>query len=416
MYICRPFQKQILMNDTFLMQGANPKLEDLQNFLSENFDFRYNVLTEMPECKPKSETTYRMIDKRVMNTLCIKAMMQGIDCKDADIKRLLFSEQIPSHHPFKDYMNGLPEWDGTDRVTMLAVRVSGNPMWINGFHRWMLGMVAQWLEYPARCANALAPILISEEQGMCKSTFCSIILPEELRSYYTDKFTITSTSGCEQKISTCGLINMDEFDQYTERMMTLLKNLMQMKKVNYRKCFRAYYSDLPRLASFIGTSNEKFLLTDVTGSRRFLCIEVEKPIDCSPLNYTQLYAQLRFELESGKRYWLSKEEEEEIQCHNQAFYRHSPEEEAFFKVFTLPKKDDSFVPLMSVDIHRILLKRFPAVMQGVKPTKIGRLMTKIGARKTHTEKGNVYALTFLKDNNQIKKSGIHIDNQPVMSA
>ena len=404
------------MNETPNMTGANPTLEDLQIFLNENFDFRYNVLTDMPECKPKNTTTYRMIDKRMMNSLSYKAMMQGIDCKDADVKRFLFSDQIATHHPFQDYMASLPEWDGTDRVTMLGARVSGNGMWLNGFHRWMLGMVAQWLGYPARCANALAPILISAEQGMCKSTFCSILLPEELRGYYTDKFAITSTSGCEQKISTFGLINMDEFDQYTERMMTILKNLMQMKKVNYRKCFKAYYSDLPRIASFIGTSNEKSLLTDETGSRRFLCIEVEKPIDCSPIDYPQLYAQLKFELESGKRYWLSKEEEEEIQLHNRAFYRHSPEEEAFFKVFALPKDGEPCTELMSVDIHRILLKRFPVLMRGVKPTKIGRIMTKIGATRIHTDKGNVYELTFLKDKNQLKKSGRDDDNQVVMSA
>ena len=404
------------MNETPNMTGANPTLEDLQIFLNENFDFRYNVLTDMPECKPKNTTTYRMIDKRMMNSLSYKAMMQGIDCKDADVKRFLFSDQIATHHPFQDYMAALPEWDGTDRVTMLGARVSGNGMWLNGFHRWMLGMVAQWLGYPARCANALAPILISAEQGMCKSTFCSILLPEELRGYYTDKFAITSTSGCEQKISTFGLINMDEFDQYTERMMTLLKNLMQMKKVNYRKCFKAYYSDLPRIASFIGTSNEKSLLTDETGSRRFLCIEVEKPIDCSPIDYPQLYAQLKFELESGKRYWLSKEEEEEIQLHNRAFYRHLPEEEAFFKVFALPKDGEPCTELMSVDIHRILLKRFPVLMRGVKPTKIGRIMTKIGATRIHTDKGNVYELTFLKDKNQLKKSEIGNDNQSVMSA
>ena len=384
------------MNNTPTIMGANPKLEDLQNFLSENFDFRYNILTDMPECKPKNTTTYRMIDKRMMNTLCMEAMMNGVDCKDADVKRFLFSERIPTHHPFKDYIDALPEWDGTDRVTMLAARVSGQAMWLNGFHRWMLGMVAQWLGYPARCANAVAPILISTEQGMCKSTFCSIILPEELRAYYTDKFTINATSGCEQKLSTFGLINMDEFNMYTERMMTILKNLMQMKKVNYRKCFKAYFSDLPRIASFIGTSNEKSLLTDETGSRRFLCMEVEKPIDCSPIDYPQLYAQLKWELEAGKRYWLSKEEELEIQEHNKAFYKHSPEEEAFYKVFALPKEGEPYVELTATDIFNKLQKRFPVLFRGVNPKHFGKVMTKVGAQKTHTMYGSVYKLTMVK--------------------
>ena len=381
------------MNKNQTTMNVNPMMDDLQIFLNANFDFRYNVLTDMPECKTKDTTNYQMIDKRMMNSLSYKAMMMGIDCKDADVKRFIFSDQIATHHPFKDYMAALPEWDGTDRVTMLAARVSGDAMWLNGFHRWMLGMVAQWLGYPARCANALAPILISAEQGMCKSTFCSILLPEELRGYYTDKFAITSTSGCEQKISTFGLINMDEFDQYTERMMTLLKNLMQMKKVNYRKCFKAYYSDLPRIASFIGTSNEKSLLTDETGSRRFLCIEVEKPIDCSPIEYAQLYAQLKHELEAGKRYWLSKEEELEIQEHNRAFYRHSPEEEAFYKVFALPKEGAPCFELTATDIFNHLQKRFPALFRGANPKLFGRVMTKVGAQKMHTMYGTVYKVT-----------------------
>ena len=401
------------METNSMNMGANPTLEELQNFLTEKFDFRYNILTDMPECKAKDTNTYRMIDKRMMNSLSYKAMMMGIECKDADVKRFLFSDQIPTHHPLKDYVNGLPEWDGTDRVTMLAARVSGKAMWLNGFHRWMLGMVAQWLGYPARCANALAPILISAEQGMCKSTFCSILLPEELRAYYTDKFAITSTSRCEQKISTFGLINMDEFDQYNERMMTILKNLMQMKKVNYRKCFKAYFSDLPRIASFIGTSNEKSLLTDETGSRRFLCIEVEKPIDCSPIDYPQLYAQLKHELETGKRYWLSKEEEIEIQEHNRAFYRHSPEEEAFYKVFVLPKEGEPCLKLTATDIFNRLQKRFPKVMQGVKPQRIGNVMTRIGAKKVHTRQGNVYSVKLSESTQDSQGDN---ENQVLMSA
>ncbi len=377
-----------MLNTTSL--SADSKLEDLQNFLNEKFDFRYNVLSEMPEYKLKSESKYRMVDKRVMNSLCIGAMMSGLECKDIDVKRFLYSEQIPNHHPFKDFMVSLPEWDGTDRVTMLAARVSGNGLWLNGFHVWMLGMVAQWLEYPARCANAVAPLLVSTEQGMCKSTFCSILLPEELRMYYTDKFDITTTSGCEQKLSTFGLINMDEFDRYSEKMMATLKNLMQMKQVNYRKCFRAYYSNLPRIASFIGTSNEKSLLTDVSGSRRFLCMEVTRPIDCSPLDYPQLYAQLKTELEWGRRYWLTKEEETEIQKHNRAFYKHSPEEEAFYKVYALPAEGESGYKLTATDIFYSLQKRFPTIFRGVKPQSFGRVLTRIGAKKMHTEFGNVY--------------------------
>ena len=395
------------------------KQQNLSDLLFSRYDFRFNVLTEMPEFKRKCETAYRMVDKRAMNSLCIEALNEDLKCSDRDVSRLLFSEQIPSHHPFGDYMAKLPEWDGIDRITMMAARVSGNGMWLNAFHRWMLGMAAQWLGYPSRCANAFAPLLISTEQGMCKSTFCSILLPEELRNYYIDKFDITSTSGCEQKLSTFGLINMDEFDRYSEKKMATLKNLMQMKRLNFRKCFRAYYSTLPRIASFIGTSNEKSLLTDVSGSRRFLCIEVEKPIDCSTPEYEQMYAQLKWELENGKRYWLSKEEEEEIQQHNKAFYKHSPEEEAFFKVFRLPKEGEECVQMTATDIFNVLQKRFPAVMRGSKVRNIGSILTKMGAKRIHTRYGNYYSVRGVKDVKEGENtcpSQALTNNQTLMSA
>ena len=102
---------------------------------------------------------------------------------------------------------------------------------------------------------------------------------------------------------------------------------------------------------------------------------------------------MKHELESGKRYWLSKEEELEIQEHNRAFYRHSPEEEAFYKVFALPKEGEPFLELTTTDIFNTLQKRFPALFRGANPKLFGRIMTKVGAKKEHTMYGTVYKVT-----------------------
>ncbi len=96
--------------------------------------------------------------------------------------------------------------------------------------------------------------------------------------------------------------------------MPQLKNLMQMERLNIRRAYKHSGEPLPRIASFIGTSNRRDLLTDCSGSRRFICVEVEHPIDCTtPIEYAQLYAQLKHELEQGTRSWFSKQEEAEIQ-------------------------------------------------------------------------------------------------------
>ena len=378
-----------------LNKVSRTMLEDLEVCLFSNYAFRFNVLTEQTEFCKKGEKVFHLVDQRALNTFCMEARKQGVNCWDKDVSRLLLSQQIADFHPFSDYMEKLPEWDGVDRVSELARRVSDEALWVNGFHRWMLGMVAQWMKLEGQCANAVAPLLISTEQGRCKSTFCSIILPEELQRFYIDKFDLTSVSGCEQKLSQFGLINMDEFDRYSVRSMANLKNLMQLKKLTFRKSHRSYYSQLPRIASFIGTSNQKELLTDTTGSRRFLCVEVKKKIDCTRPDYAQLYVQLKAELLAGERFWFTSEEEKEIQEHNRFFYRQSPEQEIFFRCFRLPKEGEEAMLLSPTEIFCRLQKKYPAAFRGSNVVNMGRMLIGLGVERVRTRYGSAYRVALV---------------------
>ena len=96
----------------------------LEEFLRAEYDFRFNVLTEQAEMRRKGEATYRPVNQRVANTLCLDARDRGINCWDKDVTRLLNSERMADFHPFLTYMAELPAWDGIDRVTPLALRVS----------------------------------------------------------------------------------------------------------------------------------------------------------------------------------------------------------------------------------------------------------------------------------------------------
>ena len=370
-------------------------LQHLEAYLCNRYEFRYNLLTEQTEYALKGEKNFQLVDQRTLNTLCIDARTHGIPCWDKDVNRLLHSQKIKDFHPFLHYMESLPQWDGIDRISELAMRVSDKPLWVNGFHRWMLGMAAQWMHLEGQCANAVAPLLVSTEQGRCKSSFCSLLLPEELQRFYIDKFDITSVSGCEQKLSLFGLINMDEFDRYSIRTMATLKNLMQLKKLNFRKSHRSYYSQLPRIASFIGTSNQKELLTDTTGSRRFLCVEVKKKIDCSKPDYAQIYAQLKAELLAGERYWFTSEEEQEIQLNNRPFYKALPEQEVFFKCFRLPTDEEQGIQLSATEIFCRIQKRFPAALRGGNVRAMGRILTGMGIPRIHTRMGSMYQVVPL---------------------
>ena len=366
--------------------------EKVNTFLLANYDFRYNVLTEETEFRPSDGhgCAFRPIGKRELNTFCMEAHSQGIACWDKDVSRYIYSTCVAEYHPFKLYMEELPAWDGIDRLTELALRVSDTPIWVQGFHRWMLGLTAQWLGTTGIHANSVAPILVSSEQGRLKSTFCKALMPEALQRYYTDNLKLTSQGQAERLLAEMGLINMDEFDKYSSEKMPMLKNLMQMANLNICKAYQHNYRNLPRIASFIGTSNRFDLLTDPTGSRRFLCIEVKRSIDCTNIDHAQIFAQLKAELAAGERYWYTKEEELTLQQHNTAFYRTCPAEDVFHSYFRAAEPTEKSMDMTAADIFKELQKHNPAAMRGYSPNRFAQMLTGIGMVRKHTEYGNVY--------------------------
>ena len=385
-------------------------MQEVTAFLTSRYRFRFNVLTEETEVAevtnniPDTHLRYTKVDERWMNSLSMEAIETGIDCWDRDIQRFVRSRRISEYHPFTAYFEQLPEWDGKDRVSALARRVSDNPVWVNGFHRWMLGLSAQWMQFhpdtnsansanSINRANSVAPLLVSSRQGLGKSTFCRLLMPDALKAYYTESYDLSSPASAEAKLAACGLINLDEFDKLSASKMPLLKNLMQASALNIRKAYKRSASALPRIASFIGTSNREDLLVDRTGSRRFLCVSLEHAIDCiTPVEHEQLYAQLKAELLSGERSWFNKEEEQAIQQHNALFYKHIPEEEVFrlcFRFATEADHPQEVLTLSATQLFERMKSAHPSVMRGMTAYSLSRILPQLGER-VHTAKGNVY--------------------------
>jgi predicted P-loop ATPase len=373
----------------------------LMAFLRQHYHFQYNVLTRETEMRDLTAPTaqYVVVTKREENTLVLDAHEAGIDCWNADVNRIIHCSKVDEYHPFIQYFNRLPKWDGVDRVTPLAKRISDNEVWVTfGFHRWMLAMVAQWMHHVTAQdrANCVAPLLISEKQGQGKSTACRMLLPTELQRYYTESFDLSNQSACEAKLADAGLINLDEFDKFTTKKMPLLKNLMQEKALNIKRAYASTATPLHRIASFIGTSNRRDLLVDKTGSRRFICIEVNELIDCeTPIEYEQLYAQLKEEVLNGEHTYFNKEEEAKVQENNRPYYRTSVEEEAFFRHFRFAEKDEEGCVFMNASaILKELKKEEGSVLRGVTADSFCRLMPQLGKR-VHTKWGNGYYVVKL---------------------
>ena len=385
-------KKQVVSNEEKPVQST----KRLKNFLNKRFDFRYNRLTGVTEYREKEAVgkPFRPIDEREMNGMIVDVRLEGIACWNSMVPTLVLSNKVESFNPFHLYMNELPEWDRKDRVTPLLQRVSDDEMWLRGGRYWLRAMAAQWMGKERCHANALMPILISCEQGLGKSTFCRQLLPDSLRGYYLDNLNLSPGTSPEKKLVNKGLINLDEFDKISEKRQPDLKNLLQMLTVPIYRGKRLGYVTEPRLASFIGTTNSRQILCDVTGSRRFLCVEVKQYISDEALEHKQLYAQLKHELASGERDHLTKEEERELQLRNKRFYRQSLLEDVFFACFCAPEEEEEGRWFTAAQMFQVMTKRNPSALRGLTAKQFSHRLQGLGLKHKHTNHGNYYQVVL----------------------
>ena len=360
-------------------------------FLNSRYELRKNVMTGVAQYRSKDSFDYRFSDltKEAMNTMSIRALKAGLDSWDKDIKRYVESTMIPEYDPVNEWLEQLPKWDGRDRVTPLAERIkTKNEHWTGDFHKWLLSMVAHWKGIDRNHGNAIVPMLIGP-QGCGKTTFCGILLPEELRDYYNDKIDFKNETAINLGLTSFALINIDEFDMLSKSQQPLLKHLISKSDVKMRPPYGKAYEQRRRYASFIATTNNlRPLPDDKSGSRRFVCIVVENQIDTlTPIDYPQLYAQLVAEIARGDRYWFDEDENQRIIEENRKFERVGSIEKMISLTFR-PADHEDKSKLMSVDeIVEILNNSFPNfhLMKGIN-SEVGKALNHLGylAHKTNT--------------------------------
>lgn len=362
-------------------------------FMKRRYEFRLNALVNEVEYRERNSYRFHFIplDKRVLNSVALDAQAEGIPLWDRDISRYIYSNRVPVFDPLEDFLYHLPLWDGKDRIRGMAQTVPcHNPYWVDLFHRWFLNMVAHWRGTDKKYANNVSPLLVGD-QGTRKSTFCRSIVPPVLRAYYTDSIDFSRKRDAELSLNRFALINIDEFDQISDTQQGFLKHILQKPVVNMRKPHAAAVLEMRRYASFIGTSNQKDLLTDPSGSRRFICIEVTDTIDTShAIDYEQLYAQAMYELDHGERYWFDQSEERVMTESNREFEQQSIEEQLFYRYFRPANVDEEGEWLSPAEILEDIKKNSAISLSNKRVSVFGRVLRKHNVASKRARRGTVY--------------------------
>lgn len=367
----------------------------LEEFMERRYEFRYNTVLNDLEFRQRDSIHFyfKTMDRRARNSIAINALKEGIRAWDRDVERYLTSDFVPLYNPVEEYLCGVGRWDGKDRIRALADLVPcNNPYWRELFYRWFLSMVAHWRGLDRQHGNSTSPLLVGA-QGFRKSTYCRIILPPELRFGYTDSLDFKSKQDAERYLGRFMLVNLDEFDQINLNQQGFLKHLLQKPVANLRKPYASSIQEVRRYASFIGTSNQMDLLTDPSGSRRFICIEVTAPIDTNvAINYRQLYAQAMHDIYKGERYWLDDKDEAILKQTNRDFEQVTPLEQLFSSYFQPAESEEAGEWLTAMEIFNYLQTKTRDRLSISKIACFGRSLRKLDIPCKKSNRGTVYLL------------------------
>lgn len=397
-------------------------VEEMEEFINGYMKFRMNMLTHQIETqliadaytdRPEASACHwQRLTDHIENSLWCAMQHHGMAVNLNELHTLLGSDFVKEYHPLKEYLDGLPPWDGeTDYIDRLAAMVhvkesphsplqqdksrerndlSETPVrFADILKRWMVSMIAATLNETV--VNQVILTLIGR-QGSYKASFMQHILPPVLSEYYTTKSNSSRMTKDDLFTMTENLvINLEEIDTMPPSELNQLKAMVTQRYVDERRAYGRNKVHLPHVASFVATGNNLQFLTDDTGNRRWLPFEVED-ID-SPWEadipyegiYSQTYALYQ---DVNFRYWFTDKEIQQLRGHVQQFEVPRPEYELLLTYYRKPVGLERGVYTTSSQI----IGRFGNTSLRLSLQKVGRAMRELGFRQVKASNANYWVV------------------------
>ena len=418
-------------------------VDEIKSFLDGHVSLRFNEITSRVEFKTPTDDNLKShtdstdltdegiwtpINDRKVNSLWSK-MSEVTRVNKQDIYNIIESDYVPLFNPFTEYLSGLEKRSHTDltdltdaetvfindsissetaksvqsvrsvcqnkspfvgerdyiRELAATIRVKGGEqeqmLWYRYLKKWLVGMVASWLSDDV--VNNVILVLIGE-QGAYKTTWFNYLLPLPLKQYFYTKTNARRMSKDDiLTLAQYALVCCEELDTMRPAELNQLKAAVTMPSIDERAAYAHYHEHRKHIASFCGTGNNTQFLSDPTGNRRWLPFEVESIVSPRdhPFHYEGIYAQGLALYKSGFQYWFTKEEIQELNCHNKQFETPRLEHELVDLYFRKPT-DSELGEFMSV--ARALQIISNGISQKLSAVNVGRAFSDLGFKRVRT--------------------------------
>jgi len=402
----------------------NGKNSHAFNYIDSNYEFRFNVVTNFYEFRPKAksygfkkkkgkknkpkETKWEKYDDRVKNSILLELMNESIDLGTEKMNIFIESPGFsPDYNPFSEYFKGLPKWDGeTDYIKGLSktVKTDKKKEFRKGLERFMVGTIDCLLRTDS--VNDVC-LVFQSGQGVGKTRWMRKLLPEQFRDEYLYEGSIdTRNKDHSIYLSQYWFIHLDELETLKSNEIGAIKSYITRQRISVRKAYGRYKTNFIRRASFLGSVNEDEFLNDLTGNRRWIVFPVNDIDYGHELDSDLFWAQAYALYKKGYRHWFNKKEVLEINNVNEEFRSVAQEEELVLRYFTFPNKGQK---MSATEATQAIIANVPELANKINVQKVGKSLTKHSKSKGRTRGISKYIVNY----NGIELT--HADSSPAIT-
>jgi len=385
------------------LKNTNPIIRAVE-FLGQSYDIRLNEDTKQIEFRAKvkkgeKEKEYDIIDDTMYRYLRIELEMNGICLTDDKFRNVIYSGYFfDKYAPFKEYIYNLPKWDGkTDHIKRWCQQVQlideekHRNYFIEGFKKWFVALVVSLIvDKPHRYYINQTCLIFTGKQGRFKSTFLDNLLPEQWRlRYYMAGIYDFHKEEHQKYLGQKVIINLEELAAFNRGDIEAIKTRITQPVVSLRLKWGKEDTFFKRRASFVGTTNDKEFLMDISGTRRFFIMPVDRISIDDTLKVEEIYSQAFAMFKKGFKYWFDDEDITQIEAMNEDFKMTSLEESLVDYYYRKPDKEDYEISnrvqyVSATDATNRLCKKFERLNANNSVVRnIGKAFSSKGYTQTH---------------------------------
>ena len=228
-------------------------------------------------------------------------------------------------HPVRQWLDGLPPWDGKRRLYTWMSRYLGAPCnrWVMTVSRkTLIGMMAR--AYRPGCFVKTVPVLEGEQDDL-KSTFVRALVPEP--SWWSDQLPADlADKDASQNLRGIWIMELPELVSKRRSDVNAVKAYISRIDDRYRPSYGRRTIRVRRSIFFWGTTNDDEYSSDTTGGTRWWPIQVGVRhainIDGFLAVRDQLYAEAIVALKADEHWWLDDDDDRALAAEEVELRRH----------------------------------------------------------------------------------------------